>query len=36
MLHITRWRTLSIIAAVLLAVMMALPNVLPAHMQAKL
>ena len=36
MLHITRWRTLSIIAAVLLAVIMALPNVLPADMQAKL
>ncbi|WP_395662521.1 protein translocase subunit SecD [Aestuariivirga sp.] len=36
MLHITRWRTIAIIAAVLLAVVMALPNVLPADMQAKL
>lgn len=35
MLHITRWKTLSILAAVLLAVILALPNVLPGDLQAK-
>ncbi len=36
MLHITRWKTTAILAAILLAAILALPNVLPADWQAKL
>ena len=36
MLHFPRWKTIAILASVLLAVVLALPNVLPADMQAKL
>jgi protein-export membrane protein SecD len=36
MLHITRWKTVAILASVFLAVILALPNVLPDDLQAKL
>lgn len=36
MLHISRWKTIAILASVFLAVILALPNVLPADLQAKL
>ncbi len=36
MLHFPRWKTIAILASVLLAVVLALPNVLPADLQAKL
>ena len=36
MLNITRWKTIAILASVLLTVILALPNVLPDSMQAKL
>jgi protein-export membrane protein SecD len=36
MLHYPRWKTIAILASVLLAVVLALPNVLPPDLQAKL
>jgi len=36
MLHFARWKSLSILGAVLLALLLALPNVLPADWQARL
>lgn len=36
MLQITRWKTIAILASIVLAVILALPNVLPADLQAKL
>lgn len=36
MLHLTRWKTIAILASILLAVILALPNVLPGDLQAKL
>ena len=36
MLHFTRWKTIAILASVLLAIILALPNVLPDDLQAKL
>lgn len=36
MLHLTRWKTIAILASVLLTVILALPNVLPPGMQAKM
>ena len=34
MLHFTRWKTIAIIGSVLLAIIMALPNVLPPAINA--
>jgi protein-export membrane protein SecD len=36
MLHITRWKTIAILASIVLAAILALPNVLPDDLQAKL
>jgi protein-export membrane protein SecD len=36
MLHFPRWKTIAILASILLAVVLALPNVLPDDLQAKL
>ena len=36
MLHFARWQTLGIIASVLIAILLALPNVLPTAMQDRL